>query len=466
VTGSAVCVSVALAGGCSSKPDTNAATGGTGSGATSSSGGTGGKGGSSKGGSGGKGGSSATSGSGGDQAGSMGEGGSGADATVIEGDGTELDPGADGGGFDGVTLTSSDLAKAVTGCAAFDTDTGALALTLDATAPSAIIRVSAGVVTVNGKPCVSADGKTKASADLVKSVSVTGGPEDSFVYIDGGSAFGKDLLAGNGFDIDLGDGTDLLVVLGSTGSDEVRLGADGSTIVVDFTADLVPDIHALGIDQVVVSTGPMPDKILGDGKDLGLAPVPVPMKLYGGGANDLLLGGAGDDEINGGIGNDTMLAGRDPGGSDTFIGGDGEDFVDYAGRTAPVFVTMASGADDGEAGEYDQVDASVENLRGGDGDDHLTGNSSNNKIWGGGGDDLLIGNDGDDSMYGGDGNDELDGQAGDDYLYGEAGDDVLNGGDGDDLLDGYTGSNTLDGGDGDGDICITTTLDTKVNCEL
>jgi hypothetical protein len=457
-----MCVCLALAGACSSKAEGNSTAGGNGAGATTASGGKGGKGGSS-----GHGGTStsASGGSGGD-AGATSDGGSGDEVPLSAADGTQLDPGADGGGFDGVVLTSSDLVRAVTGCSAFDADKGVLALTLDATAPSAILRAAGGIVTVNGKQCVSADGKKKATTDLVKSVSISGGAEDSLVYIDGGSAFGKDLLAGDGFELDLGDGSDVLTVLGSTESDQVRLGADGAATVIDFNADLVPDIHALGVDQVVVSTGPKPDQIFGDGVDLGLKPVSVPLKLYGGGANDLLLGGAGNDELNGGIGNDTLLAGRDPGGSDTFVGGDGEDFVDYAGRTAPLTVTLASGADDGEENEHDQVDSSVENVRGGDGDDHLTGTSASNKIWGGAGNDVIVGGDGDDFLYGGDGNDQIDGQEGNDYLYGEGGDDVLTGGNGDDLLDGYPGQNSLDGGGGDGDICVTTSTDTKTGCEL
>jgi len=464
VLGVTLCASVVLAGACSSKPDGTEASGGSGgSGGKDGSGATGG----SKGGSSGRGGSTA-SGSGGDEGGALGEGGSaaGGGEPVLAGDGTELDPGADGGGFDGVVLTGTDFVRAVTGCSAFDAASGLLALTLDATAPSAIIRVSGGVVTVNTKACVSADSKTKAAPALVKSIAVTGGAEDSLLYIDGGAAFGKDLLAGSGFIVDLGAGFDIVGVLGGAGSDEVRLGADGAATVIDFNGDLVPDVHALGADQVIVSTGPMPDKIFGDGVDLGLMPVTLPLKLYGGGANDLLVGGAGDDELSGGIGNDTLLAGRDPGGADLFVGGDGEDFVDYAGRTAPINVTTASAADDGEADEHDQVDASVENVRGGSGDDHITGASSKNKLWGGDGNDVLLGGEGDDFLYGGAGDDTLDGQTGNDYLYGEAGDDTLTGGDGDDLLDGYPGNNTLDGGGGDADICVPTVSDTATACEL
>ncbi len=424
----------------------------------------------------GKGGKSSSGGSGGSTAG--GDAGSGDTGAADAGSGaqgggtnpgldpTALDPGADGTTFDGVTLNGPELVRPVSGCSAFDADTGALTLTLDSTQGAAIIRVAGGVVTVNSKTCVAADGKTKATTAAVKSLSVTGGAEDDTVYLDGSGDYGKALLGGNGFDFDLGDGNDVLVVLGSSASDAIRFGTDGDAILCDFSADLVPDVRTRGADKVIVSTGAMPDLIMGDGKDLGLAPVAVPMKLFGGGANDLLLGGSAGDEYNGGIGNDTMLAGRDPGGSDVFAGNDGEDFVDYAGRTAPLTATLASGADDGEAGEYDNIDVSVENVRGGDGDDQLTGSAASNKIWGGAGNDVIIGGEGGDFLYGDTGDDHIDGQAGDDFIYGDTGDDVLTGGDGDDLLDGGDGVNALDGGASDGDICIRTPADTAVACEL
>jgi Ca2+-binding RTX toxin-like protein len=456
--GLATWVCLALPVGCGGNESKGAGTGGSGA-ATNS--GKGGKGGSS-----GSGGSASGGDAGsGDPTGDAGSGASGGKPQPGL-DPTALDPGADGPTFDGVTLNGPELVRPVTGCDAFDSDKGILTLTLDSTQGAAIIRATGGVVTVNSKTCVAADGKTKATTDAVKSISVTGGAEDDTVYLDGGGAYGTTLLGGDGFDFELGDGNDLFVVLGSSSSDEIRLGTDGDAIRCDFNADLVPDVRARGVERVIVSTGAMPDVIMGDGKDLGLSPVAVPMKLFGGGANDLLLGGSAGDEYNGGIGNDTMLAGRDPGGSDVFAGNDGEDFVDYAGRTAPITATLASGADDGEAEEYDNIDVSVENVRGGDGDDHLTGNGASNKIWGGPGNDVIIGGEGDDFLYGGDGDDHLDGQAGDDFMYGDAGNDVLTGGDGDDLLDGGDGVNALDGGASDADICIRTPADTAVACEL
>ena len=473
LSGVAVCGAVAVTTACGSGHE-NAGVGG--SSAAPATGGTAGDGGSASAASGGSGAGKAGSSSGatggtdsGTGGGNVGEGGSGGDAgaPVIAGDGTELDPGADGPGYDGVKLTITDLVRPITGCSAFEPTNGTLDLTLDATAPSAIVRVTSGVVSVNGKACTTADGKTTAKADLVTSVTVTGGAEDNFVFVDGAGAFGDELLTGgNGFALELGGGLDVVVALGTDGSDDVRLGMDGDALAIDFTGDLVPDIHALDAEQVVVSTGPMPDTVFADGVDLELSPVTLPIELHGGGANDLLLGGAGSDKLNGGIGNDTLLAGRDPGGADLFVGGDGEDLVDYAGRTAPVNVTLASGADDGAADEHDEVDASVENARGGDGDDHIVGSSSNNKLWGGPGSDVLIGGDGDDFLYGGEGQDQLEGQEGNDFLYGEGGDDQVNGGNGDDLLDGYPGTNVLDGGSGDGDVCVPTKADSATACEL
>jgi Ca2+-binding RTX toxin-like protein len=448
------------------------ATGGDGAGAQGgTSGGGGGKGG--KGGSSGKGGTSGKGGSGsggssstgGDTGGDAGDPGTGGDSPFYP-DPTELEPGADGPGFDGVNTSATDLFKAVSGCAAFDPDTSVLELSLDALAPSAILRVVGGIISVNGKTCASSDGKTRAEAELVEQIRITGGAEDSFVFVDTAGLFGEALLGGDGFDFELGEGYDIVVVLGTGDSDAILMGSEDDATKLDFTRDLDPDIVARGVDQVVVSTGAMPDIINGNGVDLELAPVQVPMQLFGGGANDHLTGGAGADELSGGIGNDTLLAGADPGGADTLVGGTGEDFVDYAGRTENVVVSLAGGADDGTADEHDNVDASVENLRGGDGDDHLIASSASNKLWGGAGDDVIDCGDGDDFAYGGDGNDTLDGQEGSDFLYGEDGDDGMTGGNGDDLLDGYPGTNLLDAGGGDADICITTSADSKTGCEL
>jgi Ca2+-binding RTX toxin-like protein len=64
-------------------------------------------------------------------------------------------------------------------------------------------------------------------------------------------------------------------------------------------------------------------------------------------------------------------------------------------------------------------------------------------IRGGEGDDVLTGGAGADKLIGGPGNDELNGRGGDDLLIGGSGDDTLNGGTGEDKLLGGSGHNLL-----------------------
>lgn len=96
----------------------------------------------------------------------------------------------------------------------------------------------------------------------------------------------------------------------------------------------------------------------------------------------------------------------------------------------------------GESVTYNYID-------GGDGNDWLFGNVSDDDLLGGAGNDYLDGRDGNDRLYGGTGNDTVVGGTGNDQLFGDDGDDTLNGGDGDDKLFGGFGQDTLNGGKGD-----------------
>ncbi|UGS36062.1 metallophosphoesterase [Capillimicrobium parvum] len=126
----------------------------------------------------------------------------------------------------------------------------------------------------------------------------------------------------------------------------------------------------------------------------------LPARLRGGAGDDTLTGGPKDDELTGG------------GGADTMTGGAGIDEADYADRTAPLTVTIGTMADDGEAGEGDDVGADVEDVVGGTGDDRLTGNRADNVLSGGYGDDALVGGLGTDRLSGGPGSDDLDSRDG------------------------------------------------------
>jgi hypothetical protein len=132
--------------------------------------------------------------------------------------------------------------------------------------------------------------------------------------------------------------------------------------------------------------------------------------LKGTDQTDVLTGGPGHDTIDGGAGNDTIVDGGAGPERDAVDGGPGTDLLAYDGRDDPIDLSLQepSGAEDALAG--------VENLRGGDGNDRLTGDAGSNGIDGGVGDDTIAGGDGKDSMTGGPGSDVVQGGAGNDKL--------------------------------------------------
>ncbi len=94
------------------------------------------------------------------------------------------------------------------------------------------------------------------------------------------------------------------------------------------------------------------------------------------------------------------------------------------------------------------LQAPLDWVQGGEGDDVLTGSGGIDWVNGGLGDDSISGGSGDDKLKGGWGNDRVDGGSGDDRVTGDWGDDLLFGGSGDDTIFGGEGSDTLFGGDG------------------
>ena len=287
---------------------------------------------------------------------------------------------------------------------------------------------------------------------------VTGGSGDDTLT---GAATDDTINGGPGDDtITGGDGDDTLN--GDAGDDTFVCGADsdGADVFAGGAGTDVWDCSARGVGEDLTVTI---DNTADDGESGELDNVRTDVENLIGGAGDdtftgsssanVLTGGDGDDTLNGGAGNDTFDEEAADSGSDTFVGGSGIDAVDYTGRSAAITATMGDAtANDGEAGELDDIGSDVENYLGGSDVDTVTGNASAN---------LIEGNDGDDVLSGGDGADEI---------FGGAGDDVLDGGDGDDTLDGGTdtvaGPDTLDCGAGTGDIAIYDADETPLNCEL
>ena len=227
------------------------------------------------------------------------------------------------------------------------------------------------------------------------------------------------------------------------------------------------------------------DQLIGTGADDA---------LNGGPGNDLLEGFAGNDTLHGDEGDDTFHGGS---GKDTMIGDAGVDLTDYAEITAALTVTVDGLANDGQAGEEDNVQTEVvrggsaaDSLSGGAGEETLIGGPSADQLHGGEAADTLIGGPGADLLDGGGGTDladfssagaavavTLDGAANDGYagegdnvqtedvlggdfadalngdggpnaLYGGEGNDQVNGAAGDDLIVGGTGQDELTSGAG------------------
>jgi Ca2+-binding RTX toxin-like protein len=198
-----------------------------------------------------------------------------------------------------------------------------------------------------------------------------------------------------------------------------------------------------------------------------------------------LSGGAGDDTLHAVVDSDVVLNGGP--GADSMRGG----IVTYAARVNAVSADTDGIADDGEAGEGDNVVSALA-IRGGAGDDTLVGTewlegrggndtliatAETQELEGDSGNDILIGGRFARDLFGGVGNDKLTGGRyefggeGDDvldvpgagellggpgndkltggtYLFGGGGADVLRGEGGPDLLDGSWGKDVLVGGPG------------------
>ena len=82
-------------------------------------------------------------------------------------------------------------------------------------------------------------------------------------------------------------------------------------------------------------------------------------------------------------------------------------------------------------------------IRGGDGNDTITGTYRNERIFGDAGNDLIVGSSGNDELDGGAGDDRVDGGYGDDRVFGGDGNDVLIGGPGPDQMLGGAGDDTF-----------------------
>jgi Ca2+-binding RTX toxin-like protein len=223
---------------------------------------------------------------------------------------------------------------------------------------------------------------------VTKPASIAGGAGNDSLRGGGGN----DTLAGEG-------GNDTLD--GGLGADDISGGTGNDT--VDYSSRTNPIVVHLGIGPVDGEIGEHDnvhidvETVLGGSGNDTIDGSSRANMLIGNGGNDILNGLGGDDTLDGGAGADGMY------------GGSGNDTVTYASRTNPVFISSDGVANDGEAGEGDNIGTSIETMIGGSGNDQITGNDNNELLLGGPGNDTLSGNGGNDTIDGGLGADSMSG---------------------------------------------------------
>ncbi len=134
----------------------------------------------------------------------------------------------------------------------------------------------------------------------------------------------------------------------------------------------------------------------------------------------------GSDTLIGGNGNELL---RGNGGNDFIDGGNGSDIADYSNNTSGqgVSVNLIDGRANDGLGGTDTL-SNIEYVFGGSGNDTIIGGNGADSFWGSSGNDSLVGGDGADTLYGGSGNDTIAGGNGNEVIYGEAGNDTIDAG--------------------------------------
>jgi Ca2+-binding RTX toxin-like protein len=302
----------------------------------------------------------------------------------------------------------------------FTPATGAVVLALVGGDIAMVAKGTTGALEVNGYPCGA------ATATNVKRLDVTGDGNASTLILDySGGMFAVGTAARVGVLVNLGGGGDTLKLLGTNSTDTWVAGVNGFAL----NSDAYLDVAVSNVATFVVNLNDGNDSFSGNGSALTGAAFATTLEIYGAVGNDTLRGGAGDDLLFGGGGDDVLLGGVAADGADGFSGGAGNDTVDYGARASAITVTIDDVADDGAAGEGDNVGTDVEILKGGAGDDTLTGSPNA------------------DTIYGGPGNDTINGGGGADVLNGDAGNDTFDQGaaaDGGDTINGGAGIDTVD----------------------
>ncbi len=287
-------------------------------------------------------------------------------------------------------------------------------------------------IVVSGTCTLQGGGGRATCTDITSVVADTGDQDDRFdaseltipTTLRGGA--GNDSLFGGSANDTVSGGDDSDFLSGGAGDDTVN-GEGGNDFELDGDAGTDTVNGGAGNDGFL-SGGAGNDVVNGDaGDDFG---------LDGGPGTDVVNGGDGDDFITDNSNSQAGVAPEADGG-DVYNGGSGLDAIRYnatnfdassnvSGATT-VSVTFDEAANDGIAGEGDNVRADVEGVFTDDGNDTLTGNDATNQLTGSGGNDTIDGGRGNDVLQGNDGDDTLNARDGfADFVTCGAGADVAN----------------------------------------
>ena len=243
------------------------------------------------------------------------------------------------------------------------------------------------------------------------------------------------------------------VITGGSGRDTIMAGSAGDTVYAGDGASVItggagPDLLVGGIAADTITAGSGNATIYaaqmggnaiqaGSGTDI----------IYGSGGagspghGDTIMGGSGQSTIHGSAGDDSIIGGTGAGEIDVGAGD-----ATVVGGAGALLIIGGIGMDLLEAGALLARDT----IKGGRGNDTITGNAGADALYGGYGVDSIAGGSGASVIYGGYGiGKTIFGGSGDVTIYGsDTGQDVITGGSGNDEIHGYGGSNTISGGTG------------------
>jgi Ca2+-binding RTX toxin-like protein len=250
---------------------------------------------------------------------------------------------------------------------------GTKTVTASASPGTATLVVAAGEIRFGATPG-SCAGATTSNTDAIKVVGAAGTAEKLIIDQSGGPFAPGATAETTGvaeieIDVNLGDVSDQVVVIGTSSDDVLAMGAKGAAINNDSDVDV------------------------------SFAPLPSSIELVGGGGKNLLT-------ARGGYGAGTVYAG-----SVTLRAGDQGD--DLTGSNLADLIVGGDGADTVNA--YGGNDT----IQGGGGGDKLSGADGNDDITGGAGADILSGGNGNDTLRANDGQADtsINGGAGTDTAY-------------------------------------------------